>query len=105
MSGLILISDNTHWILYEEVDESEVDILRFAQSHSPEVEEFRFPRPGTNNAKSTLRIVQFTVKTSQTTGITSIEEVVHLSLRDELQESFPYLEYVVRAGWTPNGDK
>lgn len=96
--------NNTHWILYEEVDESEVDILRFAQSHSPEVEEFRFPRPGTNNAKSTLRIVQFTVKTSQTTGITSIEEVVHLSLRDELQESFPYLEYVVRAGWTPNGD-
>ncbi|TRY69188.1 hypothetical protein TCAL_12071 [Tigriopus californicus] len=96
--------NHTFWILYEEVDESEVDLLRFAQSHSPEVEEFRFPRPGTNNAKSTLRIVQFTVATSKTTGSTVIEDVVHLSLKDDLQESFPYLEYIVRAGWTPNGD-
>eukprot|EP00095_Tigriopus_kingsejongensis_P006537 maker-scaffold842_size89644-snap-gene-0.13 protein:Tk06537 transcript:maker-scaffold842_size89644-snap-gene-0.13-mRNA-1 annotation:"dipeptidyl peptidase 9" len=91
--------DDTYWLLYEEVDEQDVDLLRFPQPNSPEVEEFRFPRPGTNNAKSTLRIVQFTLSPTTST----ISNVVHLALKMPLDHVFSYAEYIVRAGWTPDG--
>ncbi|GBP32702.1 Dipeptidyl peptidase 8 [Eumeta japonica] len=56
--------DDMFRIVYEEVDESEVKIFSFpsSQSHSGEVEEFRFPRAGSPNAESILRLVTFKLR-------------------------------------------
>ena len=45
-------------LLYEVVDDSNVDVLRFPVAGSTDVEEFRFPKAGSNNSLSRLRIVQ-----------------------------------------------
>lgn len=59
----MLFSDNVYRILYEEVDESSVDIFSCPSHnrHNGDVEEFRFPRAGTANARSILRMVQFKI--------------------------------------------
>ena len=91
----------TYTILYEEVDESMVDLLKFASPYSPsEVEEFRFPRAGAANAKSEVRTVSF-----ETDGDDVITVIREGELRSPLENYFPDTEYVVRLGWTPDGDK
>ncbi|XP_046397850.1 dipeptidyl peptidase 9 isoform X2 [Ischnura elegans] len=89
--------DGTYRILYEEVDESLVNICHFptfsfADSGTNDVEEFRFPRAGTPNAKWTLKMVEFR------DGPRTIWELKH-----SLSELFPWAEYLVRAGWLPGG--
>ena len=49
-------------LLYEVVDDSNVDVLRFPVAGSTDVEEFRFPQAGSNNSLSRLRIVQVGLK-------------------------------------------
>ena len=49
-------------LLYEVVDDSNVDVLRFPVAGSTDVEEFRFPKAGSNNSLSRLRIVQVGLK-------------------------------------------
>ncbi|XP_022818946.1 dipeptidyl peptidase 9 isoform X3 [Spodoptera litura] len=116
--------DDIYRIVYEEVDESEVKIYCFpsSQSTSGEVEEFRFPRAGTPNAKSSLKMLTFRLQkaTSSTVldyyhegasehlGDTSngCMEVVDLrwyELKQPLKECFPWFEYLARVGWTPDG--
>ncbi|XP_045541117.1 dipeptidyl peptidase 9 [Papilio machaon] len=119
--------DDVFRIVYEEVDESEVKIFSFpsSQSVSGEVEEFRFPRAGTPNAKSTLKLVTFRLqKTTPTTvldyyqegaaethssaeGITDCMEATDIrwyEMRQPLKEVFPWFEYLARVGWTPCGN-
>ena len=51
-------------ILYEEVDESEVEILRIFAPTSAEsggIDEYRYPRAGSPNAHSVLKIAEFQV--------------------------------------------
>lgn len=118
--------DDTYRIVYEEVDESDVKIFSFpsSQASSGEVEEFRFPRAGTPNAKSVLKMVTF--KLQRVSPVTVLDyyhegnprtqpsdqstesnmEVVEIrwyALRHPLKEIFPWFEYLARVGWTPCG--
>ncbi|XP_034233553.1 dipeptidyl peptidase 9 isoform X2 [Thrips palmi] len=94
-------NDDIYRIAYEEVDESEVKIHGFPSylQNNGEVEEFRFPRAGTPNSRSTLKLVEFKVSGScQIIDIRELEMVTPLSIL------FPWMEYLVRVGWTPESD-
>lgn len=90
-------SDGIYRICYEEVDESDVSVYSFPSAHSYGGEEYRFPRAGTPNAKSTLKMVEFRLSESLRITEVSIRE-----LAIPLNYLFPYLEYIVRIGWTPD---
>ena len=64
----------------------------------PDVEEFRYPRADMPNATSTLRLLRFTLSASQETI-----DVVHYDLITSLTTVFPWVEYLVRVGWTEDG--
>lgn len=91
--------DDIFRIAYEEVDESDVGLYTFPSSQSVggEYEEYRFPRAGSPNAKSKLKLVQFRLSESL-----QIADVCIKDLHCPLNYSFPWLEYIVRVGWTPN---
>ncbi|XP_031832018.2 dipeptidyl peptidase 9 [Nomia melanderi] len=91
-------NDGIYRIVYEEVDESDVKIFCFpSPSNSEEIDEFRFPRAGTCNAKSNLKMVQF--RLTETLQIVNIDI---LELQHSLHIMFPWMEYMVRVGWTPD---
>jgi len=98
--------ENVYTLLYEEVDEAGVEIVRilgFPCTQSdlrPDVEEFRYPRADMPNAVSTLRLLRFTVCPSSQ----EITDIVHYDLTTSLQTLFPWLEYIVRVGWTEDGN-
>ena len=70
LSGL----GRTYRILYEEVDEGDVEILNLASSDLNDVESYRYPRAGTANAHCTLKIMEFQM-TSQG-EITNVHSLV-----------------------------
>ena len=103
-------SDGLYTILYEEVDESDVELVRFPQTTSSStsvngsagatgVEEFRFPKAGAPNAKSSLKLIQFRLGLNEEIG-----DVRLFELKQHLESYFPWMEYLVRAGWTPLGE-
>lgn len=96
-----LPADGVYRILYEEVDESDVLLFKFPSSQpvGVEYEEYRFPRAGSPNAKSKLKLVQFTL--SETLQITN---VCIKDLQHPLTYYFPWLEYIVRVGWMPDSN-
>lgn len=59
--------------------------------------EMRFPRAGTPNAKSKLKLVQFTL--SETL---QIQDIMVKDLQIPLTYFFPWMEYIVRVGWMPD---
>lgn len=91
--------DGIYRIVYEEVDQSDVCLIRFPSSQSVggEYDEYRFPRAGTANAKSKLKLVEFVL--SETLQISNI---IIRDLECPLSITFPWLEYIVRVGWTPD---
>lgn len=91
--------DGIYRIVYEEVDESDVKIFCFPSStlNSGEVDEFRFPRAGSSNAKSNLKMLQFRLTDTQ-----QIVDIETLELQYPLHIMFPWFEYLVRVGWTPD---
>ncbi|KAL5019615.1 hypothetical protein ScPMuIL_002507 [Solemya velum] len=92
---------HTYRILFEEVDESGVEILRVFSPTSEDggVDEYRYPRAGTANARSTLKIVEFTIGSD---GMFD-GHLVERHVGDESMSAyFPWMEYIVRAGWTPD---
>lgn len=93
-------SDDAFRIVYEEVDDSDVEIFCFPSSYTydGEVEEFRFPRAGASNSKSNLKMIQFQLNSSL-----QIVNVAILELQFTLAMLFPWMEYLVRVGWTPDG--
>ncbi|XP_050035514.1 dipeptidyl peptidase 9-like [Dermacentor andersoni] len=91
----------TYRILYEVVDESDVEVLQlpsFGEDGTAGTEEHRFPRAGSPNARSSLALAQFSLSH---TG--QIEKVCLLSLTEPLSSLSPSSEYLLRAGWTPDG--
>ncbi|XP_076438854.1 dipeptidyl peptidase 9-like [Babylonia areolata] len=89
-------------VLYEEVDEGKVEILRiFAPSSqdSDGVDEYRYPRAGSANASSVLKIVEFQVNSFG--PVVGSRQERHLV--EPLTTHCPWAEYLVRAGWTPDG--
>jgi len=95
-----IMNDGFFRILYEEVDESEVGIVKFPSfsGEASGVEEYRFPRAGTANAKSDLKMVTF-----QLNDKNEISQVQTLELVQPLSSLLPLAEYMARAGWTPDG--
>lgn len=89
--------DGIYRIVYEEVDESDVKIYCFPSANSYEVDEFRFPRAGMPNARSNLKMVQFRLTESL-----QIIDIEILELQYPLHIMFPWMEYMVRVGWTPD---
>ncbi|XP_005178587.1 dipeptidyl peptidase 9 [Musca domestica] len=91
--------DGIYRIVYEEVDESDVCLYTFPSAHAApgEMEEYRFPRTGTANAKSKLKMVQFILNESL-----QISDVCIKDLPYSLTGVLPWLEYIVRVGWTPD---
>uniref|UniRef100_A0A1Q3F6C2 Putative dipeptidyl-peptidase n=1 Tax=Culex tarsalis TaxID=7177 RepID=A0A1Q3F6C2_CULTA len=91
--------DKIYRIVYEEVDESDVSLYTFPSSQSVggDYEEYRFPRAGSANAKSKLKLVQFRLSEALKITDACIKE-----LQCPLTYAFPWAEYVVRVGWTPD---
>ena len=85
--------DGYYSILYEETDERSVDLVSIAALDS--IEQHRFPRPGTQNSKSALKIVTF-----KPGGLTFL-----LEWNFDFHEHFPWCEYIPKMGWTPNGKR
>uniref|UniRef100_A0A3Q3LGU5 dipeptidyl-peptidase IV n=1 Tax=Mastacembelus armatus TaxID=205130 RepID=A0A3Q3LGU5_9TELE len=87
-------------ILYEEVDESEVEIIHVP---SPALEErktdvYRYPRAGSKNPDITLKIAE--IRTDNAGKIVSTQEK---ELPVPFTTLFPSAEYITRAGWTKDG--
>ncbi|OXA52726.1 dipeptidyl peptidase 9 isoform X2 [Folsomia candida] len=89
---------NVYRLMYEEVDESSVNLVSLLTLPGREPEKYRFPTPGTANATSTLRFVQFELDMRQT-----IQNIHNFDLMYSIPQIFPWAEYVVRAGWVPEG--
>ncbi|KAG0253667.1 dipeptidylpeptidase [Actinomortierella ambigua] len=91
-------------ILYLQVSEAMVDVVMIPrQGIHPEVEEYRYPHAGTANAASDIQIVEFVPKQDEDD---IVPEPLHKRLwgRSSIYKICPWLEYIVRFGWTPNGD-
>ena len=132
--GDLIQNGQRYYILYEEVDESEVEVIKFPTVGSNDVEEFRFPKAGSVNSRSTLKIAQFTLnnynlehpnhspeecelmsttdesmqqQASSSSNIpvntSALTDVQKFELFFTLETFFPWLEYIVRIGWTPDG--
>ncbi|XP_068393324.1 dipeptidyl peptidase 9 isoform X2 [Eschrichtius robustus] len=87
-------------ILYEEVDESEVEIIHVP---SPALEErktdsYRYPRTGSKNPKIALKLAEF-----QTDSQGKIVSTQEKELVQPFSTLFPKVEYIARAGWTRDG--
>ncbi|XP_060037931.1 dipeptidyl peptidase 9 isoform X2 [Erinaceus europaeus] len=87
-------------LLYEEVDESEVEVIHVP---SPALEErktdsYRYPRTGSKNPKIALKLAEFT-----TDGQGKIISTREKELVQPFSSLFPSVEYIARAGWTRDG--
>ncbi|XP_062452148.1 dipeptidyl peptidase 9 isoform X2 [Rhea pennata] len=87
-------------ILYEEVDESEVEIIHVP---SPALEErktdsYRYPRTGSKNPKITLKLAEFRTDSKGKIVCAQDKELVQ-----PFAALFPTVEYIARAGWTRDG--
>ncbi|CAL8345892.1 unnamed protein product [Merluccius merluccius] len=90
----------TMYLLYEEVDESDVEIIHVP---SPALEErkadaYRYPRTGSKNPKATLKLAE--IKTDHQGRIVSTQDK---ELVLPFTTLFPGTEYIARAGWTSDG--
>ncbi|CAM9485884.1 unnamed protein product [Lampetra planeri] len=87
-------------ILYEEVDESEVEVIHVpaAALQQRKADCFRYPRAGSKNPLVSLKICEFTVDKEG-----RITDVVDKELLMSLDVLFPGTEYITRAGWTRDG--
>ncbi|GCC38590.1 hypothetical protein chiPu_0017105 [Chiloscyllium punctatum] len=91
----------TFYLLYEEVDESDVEIIHVP---SPALEErkadtYRYPRTGSKNPKITLKLSEFRANSHGTILSAQDKELVQ-----PFEILFPGIEYIARAGWTKDGN-
>nr|XP_004464282.3 dipeptidyl peptidase 9 isoform X3 [Dasypus novemcinctus] len=87
-------------LLYEEVDESEVEVVHVP---SPALEDrktdsYRYPRTGSKNPKIALKLAEFQAD-SQGKIVSTFEK----ELVQPFSSLFPKVEYIARAGWTRDG--
>ncbi|KAL2090318.1 hypothetical protein ACEWY4_015006 [Coilia grayii] len=87
-------------LLYEEVDESEVEVIHVP---SPALEErkadvYRYPRTGSKNPVITLKLAEIRVDHLGRIISTHEKELIH-----PFNVLFPGVEYIARAGWTKDG--
>lgn len=89
---------NIHRIVYEVVDENCVDLIYITPSCNDEFgyDSYRYPRAGTTNARTYLKMVEFSFEDEEPT-------VKQKSMRHSFYELFDWYEYFVRGGWVSNG--
>jgi dipeptidyl-peptidase 9 len=92
-------------ILFEEVDESPVETYTFGYAMNADdvQDECKFPRAGLKNAKSQLKVIQFSLSEESGNACRIVDSKV-MKLNRPLNEEFPFAEYFVRIGWAPGGD-
>ncbi|CAL1543451.1 unnamed protein product [Lymnaea stagnalis] len=93
-------------ILYEEVDESDVEILSIFSPTGQEpncTELYRYPKAGANNAYSNLKLLEVIISFNGPTTHVCDLQVKELTMKESLFEACPWGEYLSRAGWTPDG--
>ncbi|PAV81934.1 hypothetical protein WR25_10015 [Diploscapter pachys] len=79
-------------LLYEQVNESGVQLASFVCPGKPPTAPMRYPAAGTKNAVSTLRMITINGKTIRDVG-----------LRLPLKGYYAQFEYLVRCGFLPDG--
>ncbi|XP_048722637.2 dipeptidyl peptidase 8 isoform X3 [Caretta caretta] len=87
-------------ILYEENDESEVEIIHVTSPmlETRRTDSFRYPKTGTANPKVTFKMSEITVDAEG-----RIVAVMDKELVQPFEILFEGIEYIARAGWTPEG--
>jgi len=91
--------DGIYRILYLEVDHTKVHKYNLVQPGiKGEVDAFNYPLVGMENAKSRLCLVEM-----DTTGGEMI--VKKKMLWPSLAQAYPWVEYVPRVGWMPDGKR
>eukprot|EP00035_Acanthoeca_spectabilis_P024814 m.455455 g.455455 ORF g.455455 m.455455 type:complete len:773 (+) comp20873_c0_seq1:207-2525(+) len=86
-------------ILYEEVDEVEIDRTPIVDFTRPSTcDDFPCPLAGSANAKVTLKLVEFPETIGDPTADAPGAPIIKV-LRKPLNEPYPWAEYVVRCGW------
>uniref|UniRef100_T1DN93 dipeptidyl-peptidase IV n=1 Tax=Crotalus horridus TaxID=35024 RepID=T1DN93_CROHD len=87
-------------ILYEENDESEVEVIHVTSPmlETRRTDSFRYPKTGTANPKVTFKLSEITI------GLDGrILDVVDKELVQPFEILFDAVEYIARAGWTREG--
>eukprot|EP00002_Diphylleia_rotans_P034517 TRINITY_DN741_c0_g1_i2.p1 TRINITY_DN741_c0_g1~~TRINITY_DN741_c0_g1_i2.p1 ORF type:complete len:621 (-),score=112.09 TRINITY_DN741_c0_g1_i2:90-1952(-) len=95
-------ADPVYWILYIEIDESEVERISLPSgSHDGTVDEYMFPKPGGKNATSKVFLGSLTIPETNAT----LEDAValHFEFKPQINQSHPWIEYIIEAGWTQDG--
>uniref|UniRef100_A0A5K3FJA9 Dipeptidyl peptidase 9 n=2 Tax=Mesocestoides corti TaxID=53468 RepID=A0A5K3FJA9_MESCO len=92
--------DDCYTLVYEETDETGVEVVYLPNhgSWSQQMEPHAYPKPGKRNATSTLKMIKFQVDSEN-----KVDQVQALELPWHLFKMFPEHEYLVRAGWTEDG--
>ncbi|XP_060115945.1 dipeptidyl peptidase 8 [Heteronotia binoei] len=87
-------------ILYEENDESEVEIIHVTSPmlETRRTDSFRYPKTGTANPKVTFKLSEIVFAADG-----SISDVVDKELVQPFEILFEGVEYIARAGWTVEG--
>ncbi|KAL9547276.1 hypothetical protein MBANPS3_006245 [Mucor bainieri] len=70
-------------------------------SSAPAADSIRYPRAGKPNATSTIKIVEFEIGDTSTSPV----NIRHKQLwgKHDIRALFPWMEYIVRFGWLPDG--
>ncbi|XP_063452797.1 dipeptidyl peptidase 8 isoform X9 [Pan paniscus] len=87
-------------ILYEENDESEVEIIHVTSPmlETRRADSFRYPKTGTANPKVTFKMSEIMIDAEG-----RIINVIDKELIQPFEILFEGVEYIARAGWTPEG--
>ncbi|XP_006831589.1 PREDICTED: dipeptidyl peptidase 8 isoform X1 [Chrysochloris asiatica] len=87
-------------ILYEENDESEVEIIHVTSPmlETRRADSFRYPKTGTPNPKVTFKMSEIMIDAEG-----RIVDVIDKELIQPFEILFEGVEYIARAGWTPEG--
>lgn len=85
---------NTERILYLETSELDVEKVSTGADQQTTL---RYPRAGYPNAKSELKLVEFRIGEDGRPV-----DIVQKTLGG-IKEQFPWMEYIVRFGWLPDG--
>nr|XP_060611592.1 dipeptidyl peptidase 8 [Anolis sagrei ordinatus] len=87
-------------ILYEENDESEVEIIHVTSPmlETRRTDSFRYPKTGTANPKVTFKLSEIMIDADG-----KISDVVDKELVQPFEILFDGVEYIARAGWTREG--
>jgi dipeptidyl-peptidase 9 len=89
-------SNNKHYIIYEVVDDNQVDKTLIVPSCDDPFgcDTYRYTKPGMSNSRVHLELVEFSLETN---------EIRTFKMRKSFYDLFNWYEYLVRCDWILNG--